>query len=287
MQANEEYTQFVDEQLKRATPLETKPMAVTPAGLKGIDVRDKQIRSSQMPFGVFVAECVRTGTKADFALLHSGCFRGDDCFKPVLNQQLLGDVFIFDDPPSIIVAELERSQLDAILEHGKRKLRDGAYPQYSPSLPPELHRLKVAIPWFILDDDGDGYRTVLKNSATWTDDQINEKLEGWTKTNWSIIDLVTSEHKNHMSLLDDAGAAKSEPLPDDAIKSFIVACGDLRKYFGPNAQTVHTKTSNAIRSQSNEGSVFWRNCSIIRVNHSLDRINQSKRSRGFCSRCAH
>jgi hypothetical protein len=238
----EEFANMVEEELEKDDKRSKESFVKSRLGIDKIDIRDRQMRSAPMPFGTFVAECVRRGTGAHYALIHSGCFRGDDVFPAVLSEQLLYNLFIYDqetaEPKAILLAELERTHLEALVCYGRKKKGHGAYPQCSPTeLPDNSEMLKVAIPLYILEKEQDGYRDIFTNKIRWTKDQLDEKVSTWKQKTWSIIELVKrcEEWEDCLKLLEGT----AHPPDDDQKKSqeresFVKACEKIKKYFDSN-----------------------------------------------------
>ncbi len=229
--------------------------------VQSIDVRDSQMRHRPMPFGKFVAECVRIGTAADYALIHSGSFRGDDKYLAVLNKQLLEDVFIYDDPTAIIVVDLDQKHVDAIVNHGEQESMkgNGAYPQCSPDKPPSNKGcLKIAIPSFILENDLDGYQGALLRSTGLSKDELKMEMDTWKKQSCSIIEKVTDNANQCIHLLCTEPPSDKNPQEDLLLDGFKSACAKAVQYDNANLGRLnYTEIRNALNRGSGSALLGW------------------------------
>ena len=101
------------------------------------DARDEVMRRGPTPFGRFVAECVRRACGASVAILNTGAFRADGLLPAELRARDLLDCFLYDDDEAIMVVDLPRDEVAALLHHGDEQRGSGGYPQLTPAvLPP-------------------------------------------------------------------------------------------------------------------------------------------------------
>ncbi len=152
-----------------------------------LDARDASQRQQESVLGDLVADAMRTGTKADVALLNAGTIRLDDRLRPgPLTNRDLESMFLFADETRVVTAPLtgarlrellERSVSDSVIGKGGFLQVSGVSFTYDSTQPSgrritgELkrtsggggaiaptERLTVALSGYVACDGGDGYR---------------------------------------------------------------------------------------------------------------------------------
>ena len=186
-----------------------------------LDIRDELVRRAPTPFGRFVAECVRVTHGADLAVLNSGAFRADALMPAAIRARDLFDCFLYDEPRAVVVLNLTRNEVDALLTHGNGQAGGGGYPQCSPPEPPAGDSVRVAIASYLLLNARtvDGYDDVLARLRGIDKHDLARALEEGALSWGSIVDAVRSEGANvaFPSINAVLEAAKGE-LADEFIR---------------------------------------------------------------------
>jgi hypothetical protein len=252
-----------------------EPRAVLIKRTTAIDVTDESTRQHSTAFGRFVAQCVRAGTKADFAIIHAGSFRGDDYLGPDVDNHLFDDVFIYDKVPldwkrtsstlsSIMVATLDTNVVRALLKHGREHRRgQGGFPQtpedheqHEEELLARNPQLRVAIASFLVCCEHDGYRAILESQLG--RDALLEHIDEWAEETWSIVDLVRANWECAAATLDEDPGPIADDNFDEACISFCEVCAPMRAYFGTRPSRVFGRVHEALSGRNYESSVTWR-----------------------------
>ena len=105
-------------------------LGIAPEPINAID----SISKRESPFGNMIADGIRTGTKADVAMINSGALRFDDMMAagPITRLMIEG-IFLFADETRVVTFAITGARLRALLEHGVEQgsLKNGPYPQVS------------------------------------------------------------------------------------------------------------------------------------------------------------
>jgi 2',3'-cyclic-nucleotide 2'-phosphodiesterase (5'-nucleotidase family) len=158
-----------------------------------LEARDAALRRFATDFGNFVAECIRRQAGADVAILNAGSFRCDALLPPTLRLRDLRDVFLYDSTRAILVLDLPRAAVTAVLEHGRTRAGNGAYPQTAPDEIPNGDPLRVAIARYLVADPTDGYDIILATSLSTTVDTLRSLASSPGVRAFSVIDAVIAQ----------------------------------------------------------------------------------------------
>ncbi len=158
----------------------------------GMDAKDTSLRHQSTDFGNFIADAIKAATQTKLALINSGAFRIDGFISPKVTRNILRDVFIYGDPGSVTLIEMEIGEILKFYDHSLEKAGHGAFLQVSESREAVEARtgpIEVALVTHMLANKEDGYQSILALSRNVDGDALL-KATGANIRPESMVDLI-------------------------------------------------------------------------------------------------
>jgi 2',3'-cyclic-nucleotide 2'-phosphodiesterase (5'-nucleotidase family) len=162
-----------------------------PAGAR-LNGQDEALRAGSTDFGNFAADALESATGADLALINAGSFRLDDMVGPILTRRDLLETFLYDHPGAVVVVDLTADEVRNISAHARHKAGQGGFLQVSrgfESVGTQAASIRTALVRHMLDDDEDGYQSLLASSRHCGPEELAERMNAGSAG--GLIDLIS------------------------------------------------------------------------------------------------